>query len=85
MPLLFGESIIMLRKDICVKCKNKNCADSEGTIGIIRRAWNEIDEANWKAGEVYCPYDYFETGEKQDTQITGKPPSKCPYFLEHVI
>jgi len=65
----------MLNKKICKRCWNK----------IAEEGWDEFDERFWKRGYVFCPLDYVEKGETLETKITEQPPSRCPFFLEHII
>jgi len=71
----------MLKKECCQKCWRKV---------IKKRGW-EIDgwikdnKKNWHMEGIYCPDDGLEAEEKSYRKITEEPPSKCPYYLEHII
>ena len=65
----------MLKKELCKKCWNKT-----------RVSWSIGIEKFWiTKGKVYCPSQYLGKGEGTTRSMTGEPPSKCPFFLEHVI
>jgi len=73
MSLLFRKHTIMLIKKIC-----KKCWYSTGYT------WDKADDKWWnKAGKIFCPIEYTEIEERIQRKITGKPPSKCPFLLEH--
>jgi len=63
----------MLKKKLCKKCWNKQ---------LVR--WRIENEIGWKEGDVYCPGTYIDPG-KWLRKTTDKPPSKCPFYLEHII
>jgi len=64
----------MLTKKYCQKCwDNTGC-------------WGWINEKQWEEkGVVCCPMKYLTKGENTRKLITEQPPSKCPFFLEHII
>jgi len=66
----------MLKKELCKKCKNST------DFG-----WVVMNDGSWweREGEMWCPYKYIEKGESNPRKITDKPPSRCPFYLEHVI
>jgi len=76
MPLFFGAVNLMLREELCKKCHRIEYHNG----GII---YNEevLEDRKY----VYCPSKYTEKGEQSLRKITGKPPSKCPFFLENII
>jgi len=66
----------MLRKELCIKCHQN----------IFTSGWHKSDEKYWKEiGHVFCPSIYLGREEFNIRKITDKPPSKCPFFLEHII
>jgi len=76
MSLLLGARNIMLNKECCKKCRKR--------FGIF--GWMESDELWWKEeGMVYCPDEYLGKKETVTRKITGQPPIKCPFLLEHTI
>jgi len=64
----------MLKKECCKRCWNST-----------DYGWDESDEGWWKEGVICCPYKYIGKGEPLWISIIEKPPSKCPFFLEHVL
>jgi len=73
----------MLKKKICKQCWNKG-----HEISGKRYGWNISDERSWKEGWIYCPPEYIEKEwivYRNRRNITGEPPSKCPFLLEHII
>jgi len=73
MSLLPGEYIIMLKKELCIKCWKNTCF------------WNNEDEWIWKEGWINCPLRYTRIGETTNRKIINKPPTKCPFILEHIL
>jgi len=71
----------MLNKELCKKCckKNKEKMRSPFSISAL------IRESCWKNGYIDCPSDYVEKEETIVRYITELPPSKCPFFLEHIL
>jgi len=65
----------MLKKKLCKKCMKR-----------LDIGWIEDDEIWWEEqGIVYCPMIYLGEKEIIYRDITDKPPSKCPYFLENIL
>jgi len=64
----------MLKKELCQICWNK----------VGWSGWMTVDETNWKKGYIDCPYMYREEAYRL-REITGKPPTKCPFILEHIL
>jgi len=84
MSLLPGEYIIMLKKELCIKCWNKG----HYQYGEIWE-WVEYDERLWEKGGIDCPEKYAENieGEPGNStrRITEPPPENCPYALEYLL
>ena len=65
----------MLKKECCKKCRKK-----------IYPGWSDYDERVWHTrGEISCPRVYRKEEESITRDIKGKPPHKCPFYLENII
>ena len=58
-----------LSKALCQSCVKKS---------LIVGGWNDIDDARWKDGWVFCP-------KSKDVVKNDKIPELCGFSLEHVV
>jgi len=74
----------ILNKEYCIKCCN---AYSKWKIVNKMNAlrWGIHDESRWKKETVICPPEYRGTADKPVRKITDKPPTNCPFLLEHIL
>jgi len=74
-----------LNKKCCIKCRNTYSKSSD-ECNVTSMKWDGVDEEVWKAhGMVWCPSIYRKEEEYYYRKITGKPPVKCPYYLENIL
>jgi hypothetical protein len=73
----------MLNKEVCKRCMNAHPDDGK---------WDRVNTADWKNGEVYCPFELSEAFMKNNllgdiliAHVDAKPPPWCVYSLEHVV
>jgi len=64
----------MLNKECCKKCHKNRLGE-----------WDEIDDVDWRQGEIFCPDDNVELREVYGGKITEPPPDDCPFILEHIL
>ena len=73
----------MLKKKVC-----QHCISSGNHPSRLRR-WFDLDEGNWNAGYVTCPYlQKSWSGTTMVYKMALKkevPPEWCSYVLEHII
>jgi len=74
----------MLNKECCKKCWDIYAEPFDTEYKRNALKWKRYDEKYWKEGMIDCPEKYIDFG-KPFRSITDNPPSKCPYFLEHIL
>ena len=73
LPLAYHGSTVMLNKEVCMYCRNTT------PIGYGWE-WEPEHDLWWDKGSLLCQY---APGARWET--TKKPPSNCPFRLEHTL
>jgi len=68
----------MLKKELCIRCWKDYYESYIHQCGLYGKDWKERTY-------IHCPIIYLGKGECNVRPITDKPPSKCPFLLEHII
>jgi len=69
----------MLKKKLCIRCW-------KGYYEFFIHEFGLYGNEDWKERTyIYCPKKYIGKRECNVRPITHRPPSKCPYFLEHIV
>ena len=66
----------MLNKELCKRCWKEYDYQQREEKGWLD--WDEEAEKDWKKYLVLCPETYW-------ARVDEKPPSHCPYELEHIV
>jgi len=78
----------MLNKELCKECWKKYIQEIllVGISGNLPSVWNGFEQIKLDArNEVRCPVIYIKKEESLVRKRTDKPPSKCPFYLEHIV